>query len=225
MRYGQPYWLTTKPRTDAPTVTKTRIVVKNELASLTRDSRLLRRSNHLSELSTIDLRLNCISCRRRVSSEEFNVKTVPLVAIRETKLSWSANKGNVPSIRLADTRAQPAYTILFSQMRIKGYGALRSPITRCAGLLLPSLNVHADHDERQGERPFPNEAGQLDEREQIGREPRCKKVCEPVAQVAQTPIAIRTPTIRGRKVDLNTRYPIESREACTPELATAGLQS
>jgi len=72
-------------------------------------------------------------------------------------------------------------------MRIKGYGALRSPITRCAGLLLPSLNVHADHDERQGERSFPNEAGQLDEREQIGREPRRKKVCEPVAQVAQTP--------------------------------------
>src|SRR5439155_17681731 len=29
--------------------------------------------------------------------------------------------------------------------------------------------------------------GQLDEREQIGREPRRKKVCEPVAQVAQTP--------------------------------------
>ena len=94
-------------------------------------------------------------------------------------------------------------------MRIKGYGALRSTITRCAGLLLPSLNVHADHDERQAERSFPNEAGQLDEREQIGREPRRKKVCEPVAQVAQTPIAISTPTIGGRKADLNTRYPIE----------------
>ena len=71
------------------------------------------------------------------------------------------------------------------------------------------MNVHADHDERQGERSFPDEAGHLDVREQTGREPRCKKVCETVGQVAETPIAISTPTIRGRKVDLNTRYPIE----------------
>jgi len=93
----------------------------------------------------------------------------------------------VPSIRVVDTRAQPAYTILFSQMRIKCYDTLRSPITRCAGPLLPSLNVHAYHDERQGERSFPDEAGHLDVREQTGREPRCKKVCETVGQVAETP--------------------------------------
>src|SRR5207245_3228897 len=72
-------------------------------------------------------------------------------------------------------------------MRIKCHGAPRSPMSRCAGLLLPSLNVHADHDERQGERSFANEAGHLDVREQVGREPRCKKVCETVGQVAQTP--------------------------------------
>ncbi len=93
----------------------------------------------------------------------------------------------MPPIRVADTRAQPAYTILFSQMRIKCYDTLRSPIIRCAGPLLPSLNVHAYHDERQGERSFPDEAGHLDAREQTGREPRCKKVCETVGQVAETP--------------------------------------
>ena len=92
----------------------------------------------------------------------------------------------MPSIRVADTRAQPAYTILFSQMRNKCYDTLRSPIICCAGPLLPSLNVHAYHDERQGERSFPDEAGHLDAREQTGREPRCKKVCETVGQVAET---------------------------------------
>ena len=93
----------------------------------------------------------------------------------------------MPSIRVVDTRAQPAYTILFSQMRNKCYDTLRSPIICCAGPLLPSLNVHAYHDERQGERSFPDEAGHLDAREQTGREPRCKKVCETVGQVAETP--------------------------------------
>src|ERR671910_70747 len=56
-------WLRKKPRIAAPTATKTKLPVKNEPASLTRNSRLLRRSNHLSELSTIELRLDCISCR------------------------------------------------------------------------------------------------------------------------------------------------------------------
>src|SRR2546426_11998735 len=84
MRYGQPYWLTTKPRTAAPTVTKTRIVVKNELASRPRDSRPLRRPSHLSDLSTIDLRLNCISGGRRVSSAESKSQGRPICCIRET---------------------------------------------------------------------------------------------------------------------------------------------
>src|ERR671914_736033 len=57
-------WLRKKPRIAAPTATKTKLPVKNEPASLTRNSRLLRRSTHLSELSTIELRLDCISCHR-----------------------------------------------------------------------------------------------------------------------------------------------------------------
>src|SRR6267143_6159611 len=93
MRYGQPYWLTTKPRIPAPTATRTRIAVKNELASLTRDSRLLRRPNHLSELSTIDLRLTCISCRRLESSAESITRNRPNLLL----------KGNVLSTRVADT--------------------------------------------------------------------------------------------------------------------------
>jgi hypothetical protein len=56
-------WLRKKPKIAAPTAIKTRLPVKTEPASLTRNSRLLRRSNHLSELSTIELRLDCISCR------------------------------------------------------------------------------------------------------------------------------------------------------------------
>ena len=93
----------------------------------------------------------------------------------------------MPSIRLADTRAQPAYTILFSQMRIKG--SCRSSIANHP-LRWPTPSIverSPDHDERQGERSFPNEAGHLDVREQTGREPRCKKVRETVGQVAQTP--------------------------------------
>src|SRR2546428_8034918 len=82
-----------KPRTAEPTAAKTRIVVKNEVASLTRDSRLLRRPNHLSELSTIDLRVNCISCRRLESSAESISQNRPDLLI----------KGNVLSARVADT--------------------------------------------------------------------------------------------------------------------------
>src|SRR5438132_11858603 len=71
-------WLRKKPRIAAPTATKTRLPIKNELACLTRNSLLLRRSNHLSELSTIEFRLDCISCRRLGSSVLFISQDRPI---------------------------------------------------------------------------------------------------------------------------------------------------
>ena len=56
--------------------------------------------------------------------------------------------------------------------KIAKAGALRSPIPRFAGLLLPSLNVHSDYEKPQGQRCFPEDAGDHDVREQIARERR-----------------------------------------------------
>jgi len=63
-----PYFNTIKPRLAPPATAKTKIVVRKELASLTRNSRVFRRFSHFSELSTMDRRLDCISCSRLVSS-------------------------------------------------------------------------------------------------------------------------------------------------------------
>jgi len=46
-----------------------------------------------------------------------------------------------------------------------------SSLDRCAGLLLPSLNVHADHEEPHGQRSFTEDAGGKN----IGGQMACKR--------------------------------------------------
>src|SRR5260370_27281 len=55
-----------------------------------------------------------------------------------------------------------------------------------AGLLFPSLNVHANHEEPQGQREFPREAEGQKVAEQKGPELRRKEVREAVGQIEHT---------------------------------------
>src|SRR6266700_545025 len=57
---------------------------------------------------------------------------------------------------------------------------------RCAGLFLPSLNVHADHEEPQAQREFRQAGGHLDVRDQVSCKSWRKKVCETIGQLAQS---------------------------------------
>src|SRR5437870_13656755 len=62
------------------------------------------------------------------------------------------------------------------------HGTLRSPFRRCAGLLLPSLIVHA-HDEEPQAQKYLGKAGNHQEGEDSRCDLGCKEVCETVGQV------------------------------------------